>query len=92
MKKSLIYILALSTIVGCQKSEVPEQIPSEGESSAVIVGSLPETKTSFIDEGNVMKTEWVKDDALGFYWYKGCLLYTSPSPRDAHESRMPSSA
>ena len=24
--------------------------------------------------------------------YEGCLLYTSPSPRDAHESRMPSSA
>ena len=24
--------------------------------------------------------------------YKVCLLYTSPSPRDAHESRMPSSA
>ena len=71
MKKSLIYILALSAIVGCQKSEVSEQIPAEGESSAVIVGSLPETKTSFIDEGNVMKTEWVKDDALGFYWYKG---------------------
>ena len=23
---------------------------------------------------------------------KCCLLYTSPSPRDAHESRMPSSA
>ena len=26
---------------------------------------------------------------MGFYI---CLLYTSPSPRDAHESRMPSSA
>ena len=25
-------------------------------------------------------------------FYKTCLLYTSPSPRDAHESRMPSSA
>ena len=25
-------------------------------------------------------------------YYKPCLLYTSPSPRDAHESRMPSSA
>ena len=27
-------------------------------------------------------------------WYAllACLLYTSPSPRDAHESRMPSSA
>ena len=24
--------------------------------------------------------------------FKNCLLYTSPSPRDAHESRMPSSA
>ncbi len=71
MKKSLIYILAFSAIVGCQKSEVSEQIPAEGESSAVIVGSFPETKTSFVDEGKVMKTEWVKDDALGFYWYKG---------------------
>ena len=24
--------------------------------------------------------------------WESCLLYTSPSPRDAHESRMPSSA
>ena len=24
--------------------------------------------------------------------FESCLLYTSPSPRDAHESRMPSSA
>ena len=71
MKKSLIYFLALSAIVGCQKSEVSDQIPAEGESSAVIVGSFPETKTSFVDEGNVMKTEWVKGDALGVYWYKG---------------------
>ena len=27
----------------------------------------------------------------GPYWY-ACLLYTSPSPRDVEESRMPSSA
>ena len=26
------------------------------------------------------------------YKVYACLLYTSPSPRDAHESRMPSSA
>ena len=25
-------------------------------------------------------------------WYEDCLLYTSPSPRDVEESRMPSSA
>ena len=26
------------------------------------------------------------------YMFKDCLLYTSPSPRDVEESRMPSSA
>ena len=26
------------------------------------------------------------------YWNTTCLLYTSPSPRDVEESRMPSSA
>ena len=25
-------------------------------------------------------------------WYPPCLLYTSPSPRDKRQSRMPSSA
>ena len=25
-------------------------------------------------------------------WNDGCLLYTSPSPRDSRKSRMPSSA
>ena len=29
---------------------------------------------------------------VGPVTYIVCLLYTSPSPRDAHESRMPSSA
>ena len=30
--------------------------------------------------------------ALSFGWREGCLLYTSPSPRDRQKSRMPSSA
>ena len=30
--------------------------------------------------------------ANGLLVFQTCLLYTSPSPRDAHESRMPSSA
>ena len=36
-----------------------------------------------------------KLDAEGFLEYEkyyGCLLYTSPSPRDKRQSRMPSSA
>ena len=34
------------------------------------------------------RTEWIWIEEL----YKGCLLYTSPSPRDRYISRMPSSA
>ena len=33
-----------------------------------------------------------KRSAGGTITYKGCLLYTSPSPRDQRGSRMPSSA
>ena len=37
------------------------------------------------------KFRWFND--FNFSYHIGiCLLYTSPSPRDAHESRMPSSA
>ena len=35
---------------------------------------------------------WAVRDELELKGTKFCLLYTSPSPRDAHESRMPSSA
>ena len=38
-------------------------------------------------KGNNIKYTW-RENRKG----KDCLLYTSPSPRDAHESRMPSSA
>ena len=31
-------------------------------------------------------------DLVCKFIYEGCLLYTSPSPRDVEESRMPSSA
>ena len=36
----------------------------------------------------------LKNGIVGFgdYHYKYCLLYTSPSPRDKRQSRMPSSA
>ena len=42
--------------------------------------------------------DWIVDDvgeylATDFpFFYNNCLLYTSPSPRDATLSRMPSSA
>ena len=39
--------------------------------------------------------EYLKEDVVGdkTVWYdNSCLLYTSPSPRDKRQSRMPSSA
>ena len=50
-----------------------------------------------IAEGQV-ETNWDEleirdsDGTVLYNGYGNCLLYTSPSPRDAHESRMPSSA
>ena len=42
------------------------------------------------------KYQKIKHHLYGFHNvtknFSTCLLYTSPSPRDAHESRMPSSA
>ena len=35
---------------------------------------------------------WERRDVVQTNWKTGCLLYTSPSPRDGLLSRMPSSA
>ena len=48
----------------------------------------PELKVNYDDEDLSMEVE-PKSSSRG---YKGCLLYTSPSPRDQRGSRMPSSA
>ena len=42
--------------------------------------------------GRHAEVEWVGNGYLIRDLDSTCLLYTSPSPRDAHESRMPSSA
>ena len=55
--------------------------------------------TKIIKAGEKIKTaireRATKEDIAKSDWTsccKGCLLYTSPSPRDVEESRMPSSA
>ena len=52
-----------------------------------------------IDHGHIfdMLDEMIKEGcSCNYFWTDGdpltCLLYTSPSPRDVEESRMPSSA
>ena len=41
---------------------------------------------------NILKAALDSKKKRWIHWNTDCLLYTSPSPRDAHESRMPSSA
>ena len=44
------------------------------------------------DEGKGKVTDFFASSADYVVRFQGCLLYTSPSPRDLSTSRMPSSA
>ena len=58
-------------------------------------GELPLEVEDLEDEvaGLEVRISKIEDDLNQFTDdIKGCLLYTSPSPRDVEESRMPSSA
>ena len=55
-----------------------------GADAHTIVNAIKEDGAIILD--NVISTEFIA--ALR----EDCLLYTSPSPRDVEESRMPSSA
>ena len=52
----------------------------------VKVGAIDAVPSNWTDPKNVF------EETLKHEQYVTCLLYTSPSPRDVEESRMPSSA
>ena len=54
----------------------------------ILTDELKTTFQTFVNEGHIPNLLLSGGPGVG----KTCLLYTSPSPRDAHESRMPSSA
>ena len=58
---------------------VLQRIEATGETTRIRVWVVDEVGSSLIEHGDASS-----------YWI--CLLYTSPSPRDATLSRMPSSA
>ena len=64
--------------------DITKEIPHE-------VGKVGEVSTGFVIDQDV--AIWTtQQKGLRSRGYKGCLLYTSPSPRDLSTSRMPSSA
>ena len=70
----------------CLKGNTPEQIKTELD--AVYGDSAPSYATvkRLLAEFKHGRTSLADDER------SGCLLYTSPSPRDQRGSRMPSSA
>ena len=49
--------------------------------------ALGDAKDKLSANAGIIYLGWIMASGV-----KGCLLYTSPSPRDVEESRMPSSA
>ena len=64
----------------------------------VLVGAPSQCPTELTQSDGVEDSEFITlfdtlgPVCLGPVLFKGCLLYTSPSPRDRQKSRMPSSA
>ena len=75
-----------------QKKHTTTSIPSSKMSLSI---AKVLQKEGFISDINEEGEGYKSQIILGLKYSgknKFCLLYTSPSPRDAHESRMPSSA
>ena len=81
MKKILLPLIILTSIPLFSKIEVLDRVAIIVDDGIVmesqIKNNLEEMITRY-DDQNIPKPD--------------CLLYTSPSPRDVEESRMPSSA
>ena len=63
-----------------------------GETVANILGSSGTDAITDVDSGAVEGIAVFAADNSNGDWQYSCLLYTSPSPRDKRQSRMPSSA
>ena len=68
----------------------------EAKLVAVVGDDFPESELKYMQKRKIdLEGLQIKKGEKSFFWagkYHDCLLYTSPSPRDATLSRMPSSA
>ena len=94
-------------IVACGKSEVPNLIEApivttptpkvvtvieELVNEPVQSNSTGQPDNEFDTKEIERNYRGINDESIKIAVVKSCLLYTSPSPRDVEESRMPSSA
>ena len=85
-------MLNLTGVIKAEMDDAKDFIHQVGEeraeSTEYYLGNEPESTSS-------VQSEFISTDvreSILFMLPSNCLLYTSPSPRDVEESRMPSSA
>ena len=80
--------------MGCSDEEIANvETSSRNAIGFNVLSNAAETRATPTTNTNLKNTDF---DVFAFTAdgtaFMGCLLYTSPSPRDVEESRMPSSA
>ena len=85
--------------VGDRAAESIEVVLERGQETGAVpeVADTAQLAQPEIEAPDAIEGEWriAGDSVAGYRVFKdfvGCLLYTSPSPRDKRQSRMPSSA
>ena len=81
---------------GVIANELAQAMEKRGQKLYGVVNRTQEKAVAFAEKYGVQKVytsfeEACEDPAVDII-YISCLLYTSPSPRDKRQSRMPSSA
>ena len=74
--------------------EIAENVIEEHEkiNDDMTIGEAQKIENLFDDMSKDLDEELINHAVEKLGYTKGCLLYTSPSPRDLSTSRMPSSA
>ena len=78
----------LLAVAGASRTVLDASIPYAKQALGDLLGKSPQQAASQATARALAMTAYQR--AVGFGG--SCLLYTSPSPRDVEESRMPSSA
>ena len=86
LSSPLIYLPFFVTAIGRNRKDLISKFARPAQTKFEKIHSLPNIAGSLIENNaSDSEKEWLEAA-------RSCLLYTSPSPRDKRQSRMPSSA
>ena len=91
---SIFCIVDLHAITVWQDPKILSENIYEVAAAYIASGIDPSKATIFVQSQIPAHAElaWILNCVSRIGWLNSCLLYTSPSPRDKRQSRMPSSA